>query len=340
MARTLEFATYPKVSKQEEGPINVLLSCAGRHVELVRMFQDALAGRGQVVALDQDKHALALAVADRPVVSPAIDSSEYPRWMIHTCAENNIRLALSLVEADTQKLESVRADLLAIGCRLIGTPPATLHLMNDKLEVQGFLDRLGISYPNTTTLRSIANGAAVVGSSFVVKQRRGRGSQGMLNFSTMKDVRRFARTVPNQDAWIVQERLLGQEFGVDVINDLDGCYAGSFQRRKIRMHAGETQVATTSQETVLSELAVVLAGATGHQGCLDVDVILVEGKPFVIDLNPRFGGGYPFSHAAGANLPALLVAWSSGEPIEDAWLQCKPGITSVRTSVVQTLGPM
>jgi carbamoyl-phosphate synthase large subunit len=31
--------------------------------------------------------------------------------------------------------------------------------------------------------------------------------------------------------------------------------------------------------------------------------------PVVIDLNPRIGGGLPFSHMAGANLAAALVAW-------------------------------
>jgi carbamoyl-phosphate synthase large subunit len=33
----------------------------------------------------------------------------------------------------------------------------------------------------------------------------------------------------------------------------------------------------------------------------------------VIDLNPRIGGGLPFSHVAGANLAAALIAWRRGE---------------------------
>lgn len=43
-------------------------------------------------------------------------------------------------------------------------------------------------------------------------------------------------------------------------------------------------------------------------GLVDVDIIAgSSGELFVIDVNPRFGGGYPFNHIAGANVPRMYL---------------------------------
>ena len=68
----------------------------------------------------------------------------------------------------------------------------------------------------------------------------------------------------------------------------------------------------------------------GHRGILDADAF-VDGEAIcVIDLNPRFGGGYPFSHLAGADLPAAIIAWAEGRTPDPAWLRVAPNVTMAR----------
>ena len=45
-----------------------------------------------------------------------------------------------------------------------------------------------------------------------------------------------------------------------------------------------------------------------HIGNLDCDAIInKKGDIFFIDFNPRFGGGYPFTHVAGLNFIKLII---------------------------------
>ena len=63
---------------------------------------------------------------------------------------------------------------------------------------------------------------------------------------------------------------------------------------------------------------------------MDCDCFVTDEGPVVLEINPRFGGGYPFSHAAGANLPAALLAWATGADPQPEWLTVAPGVASAK----------
>jgi carbamoyl-phosphate synthase large subunit len=90
------------------------------------------------------------------------------------------------------------------------------------------------------------------------------------------------------------------------------------------MRSGNTDRAVTVENDGLSALGRTLGERLGHIGCLDCDVFVsADSAPVVIDLNPRVGGGLPFSHMAGANLAAALVAWRQGKtPSRSALSPC------------------
>ena len=75
------------------------------------------------------------------------------------------------------------------------------------------------------------------------------------------------------------------------------------------MRAGETDISKVVEQAQLHETAKTIALKSRHIGNLDMDIILNENGAYVIDMNARFGGGYPFSHAAGINLPKAMLLW-------------------------------
>ena len=59
-------------------------------------------------------------------------------------------------------------------------------------------------------------------------------------------------------------------------------------------------------------------------------MFLVNGLPYVLEMNARFGGGYPFSHMGGCNLPKAIVDWAEGKTVDKSVISAKTGITGYK----------
>jgi carbamoyl-phosphate synthase large subunit len=142
----------------------------------------------------------------------------------------------------------------------------------------------------------------------------------------------------SDNCFVIQEWLQGQEYGMDVVNDLEGRHVCTLGRRKLVMRFGNTDRAVTVTEPGLERLGKAIGQRLGHPGSLDCDVMATDKGWFVLDLNPRLGGGYPFSHLAGANLPAALIAWATREEPDPSWLRARPGVVVSRHDSVVVVG--
>ena len=113
-------------------------------------------------------------------------------------------------------------------------------------------------------------------------------------------------------AILIQEKITGTEFGMDVLNDFEGNYVGTFVRQKLAMRAGETDKAISVIDERFNKVGKIIGENLKHIGNLDCDVFEHAGALYVLELNPRFGGGYPFSHEAGINTAAIYIEWLKG----------------------------
>jgi carbamoyl-phosphate synthase large subunit len=145
-------------------------------------------------------------------------------------------------------------------------------------------------------------------------------------------------TTDSQRSILIQERLLGEEYGMDVINDLNASYVCTI----IRMCPGQTDQAVTVRDDRLEMIGRLIGEKLGHVGPLDCDMFVTKHGCYVIDLNPRIGGGYPFSHIAGANLQAALIAWANGQQSDPRWFRIEPNVAASRgdTFVVTNRKPI
>jgi carbamoyl-phosphate synthase large subunit len=327
---------------------NVLLTCAGRRNYLVDHFRQALAGRGSIFAADASPDSAAMQEADRAFVVPNVDHPAYLDVLLGVCSREKVRLLCCLNDLELPLLARNRELFVAAGTLPVVSTPAVVDLCFDKWATLGLLRGLGVEVPRTYLSLDEGKDAIARGDlafPIVIKPRWGSASIGvdypgsaselehawrLGNARLMRSVLASASAADPERALLIQERLPGVEHGLDVVNDLAGNHVTTFVKRKLAMRAGETDRATTVEHAPLRALGSKLGEALRHVGNLDCDVFVEGDRHWVLELNPRFGGGYPFSHAAGANLPAALIAWALGETPAPEWLSVRPDVTSAK----------
>jgi len=336
--------------------INVLFTCAGRRTFAIRAFQQALNNCGRVFACDASPDAPALQIADKGFVVPPADADNYLDMLLTICREQRVRLLIPAVEPELPLLAAHRARFLEIGTLPLVSSPEIIAICYDKLETATFLERCGLAAPRTYVRLDAAREALSRGElSFplVVKPRWGVSSIGLafaeddqeLDLAFKMAEKQIAHSFLAQASAaassccvLIQERLSGEEYGLDIVNDLRGRHVCTFAKRKLRMRAGQTDRAVTVKDATLEELGRLIGEKLGHTGILDCDLFVSGRGCHVIDLNPRIGGGYPFSHVAGANLPAALIAWLNGEQADPRCFQIQPHLTVSRSDEYAVVG--
>jgi carbamoyl-phosphate synthase large subunit len=326
--------------------INLLFTSVGRRGYLLEYFRAALAGKGLVHA-GNSSISPAFLEADRTVITPPIQSEGYIDFLLSYCATHRIKAVFPLFDVDIPILARNAGRFREAGV-IVATPPEEMALIcNDKWATAGFLRQLGVRGPATFLGIEAAKLALERGElayPVIVKPRRGYGSIGLYRASNSRELavffemareavkrRRLASEDEAAETVIVQEFIDGEEYNLDVANDLEGNYVATFVEKKLAMRAGETDEAVSAQFPLLTELGRTIATALQHKGNLDVDLLLDAAGPAVLELNPRFGGAYPFAHLAGADLPRAIVSWLAGEPADPACFQMQKNIRGIKT---------
>jgi carbamoyl-phosphate synthase large subunit len=163
---------------------------------------------------------------------------------------------------------------------------------------------------------------------WIVKPRFGRGSRDVHTADTPDELRWALARV---DQPLVQSRLDGMEFTVDVLVDRHGTLAAAVPRWRLETKAGiSTKGQTFANDALVAEVgrllrAVELDGPANVQGFHATD-----GRIVFTEVNPRFSGGLPLSLAAGADLVGEYLRGLLGLPVRPERLRARAGVMMVR----------
>ncbi|MBQ0090429.1 MAG: ATP-grasp domain-containing protein [Prevotellaceae bacterium] len=322
--------------------MNILFTCAGRRTYLLKYFKENMAEGDKVVATDMQLSAPALQAADVKLQVPAVYDPEYVNITLKICEEQKIDALISLNDLELPILAENKAKFEALGVKVIVSDPQVIDIAFDKYKAAQWVESLGLEAPKTYVRLADVKEALAKGEiefPLFMKPRWGSGSIGLESIADMEELdiyynllmkkikKTILATASVGDEYImIQEKLTGSEFGLDIMNDLDGKNVAVSVKQKLAMRAGETDKAVTVDLPEVREMGKKIGEALGHIGNLDVDIMQrADGAYCVLELNPRFGGGYPFSYEAGVNMPKAIIQWVKGEEVDPAILQPKYG---------------
>lgn len=273
---------------------------------------------GRVVAGDADPDWSAAArIADASYRVPPIADADYEERLLDLVRREHIRLIVPTIDTELLCLAELRDALLNVGCHVSVSDAEVIQICRDKRQADAWFRGMGFETPAILDRRALTFPCFV--KPFDGSLSRGAQalySSDMLSSAMLADER------------MMFMELLGpaeyQEFTIDAYYSRAGELKCIVPRKRVEVRGGEISKGIALKGATYDYLLDRLHRIRGVRGCLTFQFFAPRlGDRWVaIELNPRFGGGYPLSYAAGADYPDWLIReYFLGDdvPFFDGW---------------------
>lgn len=302
---------------------NILFTSVGRRVASVGNFKTSLARlgiSGNIVTTDLKKNAPASFIADVRELVPKVTAPSYIPRLKDICQKYQIKLLVPLIDTELNIISLHRQEFENIGVTALVSSVETNEICSDKRNTYKFFKTVGISTPE------ILNPQDILADSearypFLLKPADGSCSIGVTKIKNAKELEFFKDYIPNA---IVQEFVVGEEYTLDILVDFQAQVRCVVPRWRIETRSGEiSKGVTVKNPALITAGKKVVELLPGARGCITVQCFLTPSNEIkFIEINPRFGGGYPLSYQAGADFPRWIIEMTLGKEPDisiDSW---------------------
>ena len=332
--------------------MNILLLPIGKRAYLVEYFKEALGDGGKVYASNTGIEQ-AFFAADQYFITPPMHAPDYKDAILQYCIKHSINAVIPLSDLNLPVLSKAKPEFLSHGISVIVADADIIDVCNDKWLTYQFMKSKNINTPETFLTKEDFLESVKAGRSrfpVIIKPRFGVGTFGVFQAENVEEIDLYLAvseklfmksylksSLPEglEHPIILQEKITGQEYGMDVVNDLKGNYKTTFIKKKIGILNGETNPTIFEDVELIKNLGKQIGEAVKHLGDCNVDCMHTGEEVFALDINPRFGGCYPYSQLAGANVPRAIVAWLRGEEPNAADLKVRIGTYCYKENVAK-----
>lgn len=294
--------------------MNVLISSAGRRVALADCFRQSFAELGmpgRVVAIDATPYSPAGQVADAYHVVPRCTHPDFLSEVLGVCEREDVNLIVPTIDTELPIYAAARDEFNKRGVHVNVSSPATVEISGDKVQTYNWLASSGFPVPRQSTPEGVLENRDGWAPPFIVKPRDGSASVGLRLVESFKELE---LTCCRTEGLILQELISGSEHTVNVFVDGQSHCLCAVPHLRMEVRGGEVSKGITVRNpgmiALVSRIAETLPGA---YGAMNIQCFLTPGGGVVIiEMNVRFGGGYPLSHRAGAHMTTWLIEEAMG----------------------------
>ena len=284
---------------------NILILSAGRRVSLVKAFQKAveeLAISSKIFSADMSPNmAAACHIVEKKFTLPHCLSDGYIKALLALCQDNDIAMVVPTLDTELKVLAQNKAHFAEQGITIVVSDYALVTQCRDKRLTNRLFEDIGFPVPTCYPLEAIKFPC-------FSKPISGSLSQDIRILSCQQEL----------DTWDVNKaemlymEIIPQtefdEFTIDVYYDKNSQVKCIVPRQRLEVRGGEVSKALTVKSLV-PLIKPVMDKLSGAFGCLTLQVFKhkTTEQLYGIEINPRFGGGFPLTNLAGAQYPRWLI---------------------------------
>jgi len=246
-------------------------------------------------------------------IIPAAKHPNFVNQLLEICIDQKIDILIPTVDFELLQLAKAKETYEKHGIKILVTDAEVLaNIMNKHILLSHVESKVDVGQHGMLSDQKLDNWD---GKKVVIKPISGSGSRGVEIYESVNDIP--VAKLKDSDL-MIQEFAEGPEYSIDVMVAEDGEVKAAVPRLRMRTDSGVSVTGMVELNQEVIDYVHEVIQEVGLTYMANVQVILTNDGPRLIEINPRCSGGLTLVIESGADTPLMSVKEMMGQEVESA----------------------